>query len=316
MIATCKNKTRRDVLRLAGGALGASLLPLAPMTGRAAVGDLARRPLTERLSLITGAGSNVVVLETPEGLALVDSGAPEQAEALAAFLDREYGGAPVRALFNTHWHPDNTGANEIIGGRGATIIAHENTRLWMSADHYVEWQDRNYAPRPEAARPTATFYSSDPQPLLYELGGVAVEYGHMAEAHTDGDIYIRFPADDVIAVGDVLAVDTFPLLDYSTGGWIGGAQGATEQLLELATGGTQIVAGQGPVQTRAALEAQRELLDELRERIRLRIIEGKSVDEIVAENIMDGYEHLPDPRQFVHNVYNGLWWGGRLRGAY
>jgi hypothetical protein len=46
------------------------------------------------------------------------------------------------------------------------------------------------------------------------------------------------------------------------------------------------------------------------------MIAGKSVDEIFAENVMAGYESLPEPRQFVHNVYNGLWWGGRLRGAY
>jgi glyoxylase-like metal-dependent hydrolase (beta-lactamase superfamily II) len=161
-----------------------------------------------------------------------------------------------------------------------------------------------------------TFYSSDPQPLTYELGGYAIEYGHLAEANTDGDIYVRFVDDDVIAVGDVLAVDAFPVLDYSTGGWIGGAQAATEQLITLAGAGTHVIAGEGPPQNRAALEAQLALLNELRERIRLRIIEGKSVDEILAEDITQGYESLPDPRRFVSNVYNGLWWGGRLRGAY
>jgi len=295
---------------------GAAWLAPGIRSPRAAEGDLARLPLTDRLSVITGAGSNVVVLETADGLALVDSGAPEHAAALMAFLAAEYGGAPVRLLFNTHWHPASTGANELIAANGGTIIAHENTRLWMSTEYYVEWERKNYTPRAEAAWPTETFYSSDPQPLMRELGGVTIEYGHMAEAHTDGDIYVRFPSDNVIAVGGVLAVDTFPLLDYSTGGWIGGCQGATAMLLELADPLTIVVPADGEPQTRQALEDQRVLLDELRERIRVRIIQGKSVDEIVAENIMQGYEDLPDPRQFVHNVYNGLWWGGRLRGAY
>jgi hypothetical protein len=127
---------------------------------------------------------------------------------------------------------------------------------------------------------------------------------------------VRFIDDDVIAVGGVLAVDAFPLLDYPTGGWIGGCQAATQLLIDMTGPATTIVAGEGPPQTKAALEAQIALLDELRERIRLRIIEGKSIDEILAENVMAGYERLPNPRQFVSNVYNGLWWGGRLRGAY
>jgi glyoxylase-like metal-dependent hydrolase (beta-lactamase superfamily II) len=313
-----RNRTRRDLLRAAGGALGASLVPLAPGRLLAATGDLARTPLGERVSLITGAGSNVVVVESDAGLALIDSGAPEQAEALVAFVESEFAGAPVRALFNTHWHPTSTGANEAFGSQGTTIIAHQNTRLWMSTEYYVDWEDTTYTPRAAAARPSRTFYASDPQPLTYQLGDYAIEYGQLPEAHTDGDIYVRLAADNVIAVGGVLGVDAFPVLDYATGGWIGGCQEATSLLLELADANTRIVANDGPPQTRAALTAQREMLDELRERIRVRIIAGKGIDEIVADNaeVMAGYETLPEPAQFVHKVYNGLWWGGRLRGAY
>ena len=316
MRMTNRKPTRRALLGGIGGALAGTVLPLRPGFGQVSSSELALTPLTDRLALISGAGSNVVVLETPAGLALVDSGAPEAADALLGFIDEAYGGARIRALFSTHWHPGNTGANELIGRRGAAIIAHENTRLWMSTEYYVEWEGKNYLPRPNQALPTETFYSSDPQPLIYELDGYRIEYGHLPEAHTDGDIYVRFVADDIIAVGDVLAVDEFPLLDYSTGGWIGGSQSATTALIEMTGRDSLIIAGQGAPQTRAALEAQLVLLDELRERIRLRIIEGKSVDEIMGENIFEGYESLPDPRRFVHNVYNGLWWGGRLRGAY
>jgi glyoxylase-like metal-dependent hydrolase (beta-lactamase superfamily II) len=297
-------------------ALAAIVLGALPQVGVSAEGELALTPVTERVSMISGAGGNVVVLETAEGLALVDSGTAAKADELLEFIDETFDGAPVRVLFNTHWRPDHTGANEALARSGATIIAHENTRLWMATEYYVEWEEKNYPPRPDAALPTSTFYASDPQPLIYELGDYRIEYGHLAEAHTDGDIYVRFVADDVIAVGDVLAIGTFPTLDYSTGGWIGGAQSATELLLEITGPQTRIVAGEGPVQARAALESQRVMLDELRERIRVRIIQGKSIEEILAENVTEGYEALGSPRRFVSNVYNGLWWGGRLRGAY
>ena len=36
----------------------------------------------------------------------------------------------VHVLFNTHWHPEQTGSNERLGEDGALIVAHENTRLW------------------------------------------------------------------------------------------------------------------------------------------------------------------------------------------
>jgi glyoxylase-like metal-dependent hydrolase (beta-lactamase superfamily II) len=290
------------------------LLTLASQCVPAATGDLGIVRVTERVSLITGAGTNVVVLETPEGLALVDSGMPGQAEGLLDFIDESFGGAPVRVLFNTHWHPDHTGANEAIAARGAAIVAHENTRLWMGTEYYVAWEKKNHMPRPDAALPTETFYSSDPQPLRYELGGYEIEYGHLPEAHTDGDIYVRFAADDVIAVGDALAVDAFPLFDYSTGGWIGGNQQAIRDLLELAGPGSVVIAGRGAPQQRAALEAQQAMLDELAERFRVAMNLGKGADEMLAEGITEGYESLPDPERFVHNTYNGLWWGGRVRG--
>ena len=311
-----KKGLSRAGARRSGWALVFLAVAFLPLSALPAIEDLGLVRVTERVSVITGAGGNVVVFETRDGLALVDSGSAEQSEYLLEFIDEAFDGAPIRVLFNTHWHRDHTGGNEAVAARGARIISHENTRLWMGTEYYVEWEQRNYAPQPEAALPSDTFYSSDPQPLFYELGGHRIEYGHLVEAHTDGDIYVRFVDDDVLAVGDVLAVDEFPLLDYSTGGWIGGAQDSTRRLMEMATSGTRVIAGDGPPQTSAALAAQAVLLDELRERIRLRMIAGKGVDEIYAENIMTGYESLPNPRQFINNVYQGLWWGGRLRGAY
>jgi cyclase len=280
----------------------------------AAVGDMNLTRVTDHVSVINGAGTNVVVLETPEGLALVDSGAPDRADALLDFIDETFAAAPIRVLFNTHWHVDHTGANERIGQRGAMIVAHENTRLWMDTEYYVEWEKRNYTPSPAAALPTRTFYSSDPQPLTYELGGYTIEYGHLPEAHTDGDIYVRFVDDDVIAVGDTLAVDAFPVFDYSTGGWIGGCQAAMQRLLEMSGPATVIVAGMGAPQHRAALETQQAMLDEISERFRIGMNEGKSADEMLAEGIVEGYESLPNAERFVRNAYQGLWWGGRVRG--
>lgn len=309
--------SRRDILRtVIGGLAGAALAPLRPRLAFGGTDQLQSVRLTDNLAQITGAGGNVVVLATPDGLALVDSGAPGQADALMGFLDGVFGDAPIEALFNTHWHLPHTGANALIGERGAKIFAHENTRLWMSTEYYVDWEDKTYEPRPHAALPTETFYSSDPQPIHHELGGQRIEYGHLAQAHTDGDIYVRFLDENVIVAGGVVGAGAYPLPDSATGGWIGGLEAATRRLADLSDASTRIVPGTGPVQTRADLEAQLEMLSTVHQRVNALMIEGKSAAEMVAEGVTEEFDGAwGDPRQFISNVYDSMWWGGRVRGA-
>src|SRR5262245_31485556 len=113
--------------------------------------------LSDRLLVVSSGRTNVVALSTDGGLVLVDSGTPEFSEVLVESLQQLPGGRRVRTLFNTHYHPDNTGANERLVQLGATIVAHENTRLWMATPVWVPAEDRYRAPRRKAAHPTETF---------------------------------------------------------------------------------------------------------------------------------------------------------------
>lgn len=312
---------RRDFLRTAARGVAAGL-SIAGFGGvRAAFAQSAPAavsavPLTENLVQITGGGGNVVALAASEGLVLVDSGAAATAPALQAFIAERFGGAPVQALFNTHWHPENTGGNEIIG-RGARIYAHENTRLWMSTEFYVPWQKRTYSPRFAEALPTDTFYSSDPQPITLSFGDRRVEYGHLREAHTDGDIYIFFPEENVIVAGGVVSAGTFPILDYTTGGWIGGMADATRKLIEMSDTETRIVPEIGPAQGRADLEAQHEMLVTVKGRVEDLMRRGRSAEEMIAEGVTQDFNDQwgNHPDLFVSNVYEGMWWGSRLSGS-
>lgn len=332
---------RRRLLRAALAGAGAALtrgLPLATGSGgrellaRAAVsaaalggaagvrpvlaqpGALATVPLRGDLALITGAGGNVVLMRAPGGAAMVDSGAPDHAADLVRQVDDHVGGEPIGVLFNTHWHPAHTGANDAYGAAGARIVAHENTRLWMSTEYYVDWQDRTYEPRAPEALPNDTFYSSDPQPIVVELGDEEIEYGHLREAHTDGDIYVRFRAHDVIVAGGAATVGAYPVLDYATGGWIGGLVDATEKLLALAGPNTLIVPQIGPAQPRAHLEKQLKMLSVVRERIENLMRAGRSAEEMLAAGVTAEFdaEWGRNAERFVSNIYGGLWWVGRL----
>jgi glyoxylase-like metal-dependent hydrolase (beta-lactamase superfamily II) len=272
-------------------------------------------PLRDGLTMLETAEANMLLLRTPAGGVLVDSGAPGQAKALSQAVADELGGEPLAALFNTHWHLDHTGANDVFGKAGTTrIIAHESTRLWMSTEYYVDWQDTTYAPRAAEALPNDTFYSSDPQPFVLDVGGERIEYGHLREAHTDGDIYVRFRERNVIAAGGAVGGGSYPIIDYATGGWIGGLIDANQKLLEIANEDTLIVGHAGFVQTRAQLRDQHEMLRTMRERIEGLMRKGKSAAEMIASGVTKDFDgrYGTDGALFIRNAYEGLWWAGRL----
>lgn len=285
--------------------------------GQSAPTAIATTPLRDGLIQITGAGGNVVLLPGASGAAMVDSGSPDYSAELVTQVTEHQEGGLVEVLFNTHWHLEHTGANEAFGGAGATITAHENTRLWMSTEYYVDWEDITYSPRPPIALPTHTFYSSDPQPITTDFAGEQIEYGHLPNAHTDGDIYVFFRNRNVLVAGGAVSVGAYPILDFATGGWIGGLMDSTQQLLELADEDTLIIPKEGPAQPRAHLQAQFEMVATVRERIENLMRQGKSAEEMIAAAVTAEFDANwgRNAERFIRNVYGGLWWQGRLDGS-
>jgi glyoxylase-like metal-dependent hydrolase (beta-lactamase superfamily II) len=308
---------RRDFLRFALAAAALCAPPLDKLFGSAeaqAASPLTTTPLRDGLITVGGAGGNVVLLKTASAAALVDSGAPEHATALSALVRAQLAGMPLGTLLNTHWHPAATGGNDAFGGAGTKIVAHENTRLWMATEYYVDWEDKTYAPRAAAALPTLTFHSSDPQPITLKVGDERIEYGHLQEAHTDGDIYVFFRERNVLVAGGAVAVGAYPVIDYATGGWIGGLVDSNAKLLNITNANTLIVPHDGPAQPRNHLEAQLDMLKTVRGRIENLMRKGKSIAEMLAADVTAGFDPTwgANRERFVANIYNGLWWAGRL----
>src|SRR5262245_63553124 len=125
--------------------------------------------------------ANIVAQTGADGVLLVDGGSAGGAAALINAVSALPGGGPVRTLFNTHWHPEQTGSNERLGKAGATIIAHENTRLWLTQDVVWPWNGQRVKRLPKVAQPNKTFYETG----RLEYG---VRYGYISYvANTAGD---------------------------------------------------------------------------------------------------------------------------------
>jgi cyclase len=301
---------RRFLAAAVSGLAGTALSPVlhAATTGA----GLWQQAIDGQLTLIRSAGSNVLLLRTADGGVLVDGGAASESAALLGRVRSVLGSVPVAVLFNTHWHPEQTGSNAALGRRGTKIIAHENTKGWLSTSFYVDWQGRSYAPLPPVARPSETFYTTGQM----QLGGLAIQYGHLPAAHTDGDIYVRFDASNVIAVGGVLSAGRYPLMDYTTGGWLGGVVEASQMLLSMMDSQTRLVAADGTLQSRANLQSQLDMARATRERIAEAMKRGFSVEEMLAQGLTKDFDpDWGDPRFFLRSSYRGLWGHVRELGA-
>jgi cyclase len=273
---------RRSILK---GALGAlTCLPLTRFASADVSGASVIR-LNDKLAVLTGLGGNVVTLSTNDGLILVDGGAPQHSDALLATLRELPGGARVQTLFNTHWHSEQTGSNEVLGKSGAKIIAHEKTRLWLATDHWVPTEDRYEKARPKEAHPTETFYTRGEM----NAGGERIEYGYLLEAHTASDIYVFFRDSNVLAVGDAASPERDPLLDWFAGGWLGGRIDALELLLKLSDDKTRIVPAFGNVITRADLQAEHDMLVAIFNRMVELVRKGYTTKDMFDARVMEGH---------------------------
>jgi cyclase len=298
---TMKFFTRREMLLgaagLGSGALAARFLPsaivhaaTAGIPQQAPAGDrvaamraqfggapIQAQPLTDNITLLSGPGGNVVVLNGADGKLMGDTFVqpawPHPKDALDSI-----GKAPVKTVIDTHWHFDHSDNNASLRAAGATLVAHENTKKRMSETHSLAVLNLTFAPSPSAALPQQTFA----QTHKIMMNGETVSLVHVPPAHTDSDIYIHFEKGNVLQTGDVFFNGIYPYIDDGTGGSVSGMIAGATKLLAVADNHTKIVPGHGALGNKADLMKYRDMLTTVRGRLQKLKSTGKSVDEAVA----------------------------------
>ena len=299
--------SRRDFLGHALSTAAFASLPLwLPMSGAWAASSepIKGTPLSDDLTLFTGAGANVVAARGPEGLLLVDGGLEARSSALLKTVFKDMSARRVHTLINTHWHPEQTGSNLRLGKDGAVIIAHERTKLWLSRKIDVNWMDSSYGPLPEKARPTQTTYTDG----KLAFGNEQIDYAYLQQAHTDGDLYVFFRKANVLVAGGALTSDRWPLIDWQTGGWMGGLVNALTKLDGVVDDATRIVPANGPILTRADLRKQTEMYKVIYDRLVKSLRSGLGPQEVLAAAPTSEFNpQWGDPAAFVDRSFRGLW---------
>jgi glyoxylase-like metal-dependent hydrolase (beta-lactamase superfamily II) len=266
---------RRNFLRaLWGGAAGLSFAVRG--FGQTTPDPIQATKLTDRIVLLTGDGGNVGLVVAEDGLMMIDGGYANRAIELQKAV-AEADSHPVKILFNTHWHGDHVGSNELLGKLGVKIMAHQNAKFWLSRQVKMEAFNTTVEPLKPEGIPAQTFTEGGKM----TFGKEKIEYKWFPNAHTDNDTFVFFPAANVLHTGDLFFSGMYPVIDYSTGGWIGGMAAALDKLLKVGDAQTKIIPGHGPLSTKEDMRAARDMLHTVFDRLRKFSKENASLDDVL-----------------------------------
>jgi glyoxylase-like metal-dependent hydrolase (beta-lactamase superfamily II) len=252
------------------------------LTGNALAQDFTRieikaEKLNETTWMLVGAGGNMGLSVGEDAVFLVDDQyapmAPKIKAAIAAITNK-----PVQFVLNTHFHFDHTGGNEAFGKEAAVIVAHDNVRRRMNTEQLISFIGAKQTASPKAALPVVTV----PGEIRLHLNGDEIHAFHVPAAHTDGDLIVHFVKSKVVHMGDVFFNGMYPFIDASSGGHPDGVVAAADRVLALADAQTQIIPGHGPLANKADLQAYRDMLATVSQRIRAQRAAGQSNEQIAA----------------------------------
>jgi glyoxylase-like metal-dependent hydrolase (beta-lactamase superfamily II) len=179
---------------------------------------------------------NCSVLVADDGVVLIDNKFEMDHDAIMTKL-REITDKPVLYVINTHLHADHSGGNATKQSLGAKVIAHENARFQMAKTQ-------------ETGLPNLTL---EEHMRLYH-GEFVLDLYWLGRGHTDGDIVVHLPGQQMIFMGDLFATfDPYVhLIHYAAGGSLREWSRTLERALALPF--DTVIPGHGGPTDRAHLE--------------------------------------------------------------
>jgi cyclase len=292
--------SRRRFMSVGVTVLGSALLPASFATAQARITNTDLGGAT----LFQGAGCNVIAMAGPDGALMIDGGLAANADALLAAVKKATGTSRIHTLINTHWHPEQTGANEAVGRAGGVIFAHEKTKTMVGNTVYAAIGFTSRVPQlSQAARPTKTTRGDGSM----EFAGRQIDYGYMPAAHTDGDLFVHFPKLNLLAVGGVVSAEEWPLLDYKNGAWLGGRVRALQRLATVVKPDTRVVPATGRVMTGSDIVRHRDMYQKLFTTMIGYLNMGLGPEDAVQRNPLREYQaEFGDPSAFTYGALRSM----------
>ena len=237
-------------------------------------------------------GGRAMVLFGPDGVLLVDTENRQVADKTLKAI-RSFTTAPIKALVNTHIHPDHTGADAFFAREGALIFSQENLRTEMV--HPPPRPNGQPAPAPDMAGIPVATYDYDPAApgrpaVTIHMNGETVDFIPMMPSHTAGDTVVRFRRANVIYIEDFYRNFGYPFADHVNGGSVRGMIEAIDLIGKMADRDTTLVPGHGTLIRKTDLLPYRAMLVEVLARVQTLRDQGRSLKEVLAANLTAPYD--------------------------
>jgi cyclase len=217
----------------------------------------------------------------------------------------------IGTLINTHANGDHTHGNALV--ENATIIASRASAAEMAeVTPQVLARMMRAVPRMgetgaylerifggfdfEQVRgkaPQQTFSGE----LTLAVGGLQVRLEEVGPAHTTGDVIVHVPARRLVFTGDILFVDSTPII------WAGPVSNwirACDRILNLDA--EVIVPGHGPITDASGVKSVRAYLRYIDQEARKRFDAGLGVAEAALDIALGDYASWGDSERIVANV--------------
>lgn len=236
--------------------------------------------LTENLHMLsTDQGSyttNTLAFLGDDGILLVDTQAAGDAEELKKVVDG-YGKGVPRYIINTHVHVEHIGGNAIFGA-SPVIIAHERLPERLQSGSFL------FEEYPEETFPDITFSDS----LTLRFNGETIRLHVLAGSHDDSEIIVHFTGSKVVHLSSLTNGFNFPSVDIH--GDVLQFEKLVSRAIEMLPEDVVIVSGHNDTGTREDLLAYREMLAGTTAAVRKGIEDGKDVETLQEEKILDPWK--------------------------
>ncbi len=224
--------------------------------------------------------------------------------------DVESLGSPLKMVINTHHHYDHTGGNAAFT-KDVTVLAHESakTRIGEQIQLYARNLPQTLRTLKDVDTPTAKKILAETEalgkeavtPATYQptkttrgnetltFGGERIELVYVGAGHTDNDLIVHFPKQNVIHTGDLVFNKVHPYFDPPGGATVQGWIKSLEKIIALCNDKTVLVPGHGEVSDVGAAKAQiayhRRVLDEAK-----KAVAAKKTREEFQKSVIDEFK--------------------------
>jgi glyoxylase-like metal-dependent hydrolase (beta-lactamase superfamily II) len=231
-------------------------------------------PTIHRVAFPWGMRNNVVVYAGADGAVVVDTGFSARAVGELKTLVAGWSKPGVRYVVNSHPHGDHVAGNDLAPSPGAVITA---STLASGSPALAVTRDV----QPLRGRSGRML----PAPFTLHAGGADIKLIPRPGLHSDADLIVYFPAEAVVAMGDLLLAESVPAVDD-----IAGYLAFLDDVLDAFPANATFVSGHGRDLDAAGLRMYRDDLKAMVDIVRTNLSAGRTAEQMVQDRVLSAYE--------------------------